>query len=274
MPETSLPDFPNVPGQDSDAVRSLPAASPAPASLFSSARALTAGSLPRGHEEDEEDEDDEDDEDDDDVFVELPQYREFLISRRRRSMGRGRPKRNGVVRQQCTQRKETPVSPGSSNNNSHEVMDARGEEQAEQILSPWSQSMTQLMMKLDQLNLDIEEALSASSSPSDTPSITRKQMSAATVDQTQTEVDAPGNPDEEECRSQFCFSPSSSSCVQHTCKGGGARPKKTKGAVKMSQGGAGPSRTVTYLLWIVEHQLSYTGTVCGVMCAMKTAMAI
>ncbi|XP_036379847.1 stAR-related lipid transfer protein 13 isoform X2 [Megalops cyprinoides] len=63
-------------------------------------------------------------------------------------------------------------------------------------------------------------------------------QSTATVDQTQTEVDAPGNPDEEECRSQFCFSPSSSSCVRHTCKGGGARPKKTRGAVKMSQGGA------------------------------------
>uniref|UniRef100_A0AAR2IUD8 StAR-related lipid transfer protein 13 n=1 Tax=Pygocentrus nattereri TaxID=42514 RepID=A0AAR2IUD8_PYGNA len=42
------------------------------------------------------------------------------------------------------------------------------------LLSPWSESMTQLMKKLDQLNLDIEEALSAGSSPSDTPGTTRR----------------------------------------------------------------------------------------------------
>lgn len=42
--------------------------------------------------------------------------------------------------------------------------------------SPWSESMSQLMRKLDQLNLDIEEALSASSSPSDTPCTTRKKQ--------------------------------------------------------------------------------------------------
>lgn len=45
-----------------------------------------------------------------------------------------------------------------------------------QVKSPWSESMNQLMRKLDQLNLDIEEALSASSSPSDTPCTTRKKQ--------------------------------------------------------------------------------------------------
>uniref|UniRef100_A0A3Q1IKK0 StAR-related lipid transfer protein 13 n=1 Tax=Anabas testudineus TaxID=64144 RepID=A0A3Q1IKK0_ANATE len=39
-----------------------------------------------------------------------------------------------------------------------------------------SESMNQLMKKLDQLNLDIEEALSASSSPSDTPCTIRKKQ--------------------------------------------------------------------------------------------------
>lgn len=45
-----------------------------------------------------------------------------------------------------------------------------------QVKSPWSESMSQLMRKLDQLNLDIEEALSASSSPSNTPCTTRKKQ--------------------------------------------------------------------------------------------------
>uniref|UniRef100_A0AAZ3R386 StAR-related lipid transfer protein 13 n=1 Tax=Oncorhynchus tshawytscha TaxID=74940 RepID=A0AAZ3R386_ONCTS len=40
----------------------------------------------------------------------------------------------------------------------------------------WCESMSQLMRKLDQLNLDIEEALSASSSPSDTPCTARRQQ--------------------------------------------------------------------------------------------------
>lgn len=46
-----------------------------------------------------------------------------------------------------------------------------------QVLSPWSESMSQLMRKLDQLNQDIEEALSTGSSPSDTPASTRRHAS-------------------------------------------------------------------------------------------------
>lgn len=50
-----------------------------------------------------------------------------------------------------------------------------------QVSSPWSESMTRLMMKLDQLNLDIEEALSESSSPCGTPgTMCKKQVSALT----------------------------------------------------------------------------------------------
>lgn len=43
------------------------------------------------------------------------------------------------------------------------------------LLSPWSESMNQLMKRLDRLNMDIEEALSTGSSPSDTPCTTRRQ---------------------------------------------------------------------------------------------------
>lgn len=49
-------------------------------------------------------------------------------------------------------------------------------QESPQVKSPWSESMSQLMRKLDRLNLDIEEALSASSSPSDTPCTTRKKQ--------------------------------------------------------------------------------------------------
>lgn len=48
-------------------------------------------------------------------------------------------------------------------------------QESPQVKSPWSESMNQLMRKLDQLYQDIEEALSASSSPADTPCMTRKK---------------------------------------------------------------------------------------------------
>lgn len=49
-------------------------------------------------------------------------------------------------------------------------------QESPQVLSPWSESMTQLIKRLDQLNLDIEEALSAGSSPSDTPNTARRHI--------------------------------------------------------------------------------------------------
>lgn len=42
------------------------------------------------------------------------------------------------------------------------------------VQSPWSECMKKLMSKLDQLNLDIEDALSTSPSPSGTPGTARK----------------------------------------------------------------------------------------------------
>ncbi|XP_025947959.1 rho GTPase-activating protein 7-like isoform X2 [Apteryx rowi] len=42
--------------------------------------------------------------------------------------------------------------------------------------SEWSDSMSCLMKKLEELNLDIEEALSAGSSPSSTPSAKRHKL--------------------------------------------------------------------------------------------------
>ncbi|KAA0702169.1 hypothetical protein E1301_Tti011058 [Triplophysa tibetana] len=55
--------------------------------------------------------------------------------------------------------------------------DSSGTEESPQVQPPLSESMIQLMRRLDQLNMDIEEALSAGSSPSDTPNTTRRHLS-------------------------------------------------------------------------------------------------
>ncbi|XP_060928727.1 stAR-related lipid transfer protein 13 isoform X1 [Limanda limanda] len=124
-------------------------------------------------EEDEEDEeedghdDGDDDDDDDDVFPELPQSRELHVSYRQRRCGKAKQKRRGAV----SGRAET-----DHRSNGHE---AEEESSSKEVKSPWSESMSQLMRKLDQLNLDIEEALSASSSPSNTPGTARKKQCGA-----------------------------------------------------------------------------------------------
>nr|XP_029535877.1 stAR-related lipid transfer protein 13-like [Oncorhynchus nerka] len=103
--------------------------------------------------------------------------------------------------------------------------------------------MSQLMRKLDQLNLDIEEALSASSSPSDTPCTARRQqygaVSGTAVNQSLNEEDSTllqrGEPDTDECLRQDqhkTLAPSSSA------EGTRARTKKTVMCSKMTNAGA------------------------------------
>ncbi|KAG8001881.1 hypothetical protein GBF38_012124 [Nibea albiflora] len=120
-------------------------------------------------EEEEEDHDDGDgDDDDDDVFPELPQSRDLLVNHRQRS--KDKPKRRGAVGAR-------PEIDHTATNCGYEAEEeGSSKEVSPQVKSPWSESMSQLMRKLDQLNLDIEEALSASSSPSDTPCTTRKKQ--------------------------------------------------------------------------------------------------
>ncbi|CAG09011.1 unnamed protein product [Tetraodon nigroviridis] len=73
-----------------------------------------------------------------------------------------------------------PKIPALSEKEDHWACDVPLQEQSSPLRndgeasSPWSESMSQLMIKLDQLNLDIEEALSASSSPCGTPGTSRK----------------------------------------------------------------------------------------------------
>uniref|UniRef100_A0A3B4UAM7 StAR-related lipid transfer protein 13 n=1 Tax=Seriola dumerili TaxID=41447 RepID=A0A3B4UAM7_SERDU len=120
-------------------------------------------SSPEEEEKEDDDGHDEGDEDDEnDVFPELSQSRELLVNHSCRSNGKDKPKRR---------------SHHTASNNGYEAEgETSSKEESPQVKSPWSESMSHLMRKLDQLNLDIEEALSASSSPSDTPCTTRKKQ--------------------------------------------------------------------------------------------------
>ncbi|KAE8295078.1 hypothetical protein D5F01_LYC06003 [Larimichthys crocea] len=147
-------------------------------------------------EEEEDDHDDGDgDDDDDDVFPELPQSRDLLVNHRQRS--KDKPKRRGAV----GARPEIDHTATKCGYEAEE--EGSSKEVSPQVKSPWSESMSQLMRKLDQLNLDIEEALSASSSPSDTPCTTRKKqwgaVSKSTLNQNLNHLQ---RPDRGECPSQ------------------------------------------------------------------------
>ncbi|XP_017564107.1 stAR-related lipid transfer protein 13 isoform X1 [Pygocentrus nattereri] len=178
----------------------------------------------------------EEDDDDDNVFTQMPQNRETVLTSRRRRGGR----RQGIVGEAAkwdpdsNARLGTGGYEGEGESNSHE-------ESPLVLLSPWSESMTQLMKKLDQLNLDIEEALSAGSSPSDTPGTTRRhtandktsQQSAAALgtEGKQSLINMARGPEWKECHGQGIFSTDTSS-VTRTC------PRKAEMSIKTKRGGA------------------------------------
>ncbi|XP_070761284.1 stAR-related lipid transfer protein 13 isoform X1 [Enoplosus armatus] len=169
-------------------------------------------------EEDDDHGDGEDDDDDDDVFPELPQSRELLVNHRQRSAGKDKQKRRGAV----SARAELDHT---ARNCGYEAEGESSSKESPQVKSPWSESMSQLMRKLDQLNLDIEEALSANSSPSNTPCTTRKKqwgaVSKSTLNQTPNDQ-VLQRPDRGECPSQ-----DGSSAPRSASMGTRAATKKT-----------------------------------------------
>ncbi|XP_061683208.1 stAR-related lipid transfer protein 13 isoform X2 [Syngnathoides biaculeatus] len=103
----------------------------------------------------------------DDVFLELPPGRELRANR-------GLRKDSGKKRSYCIN------GPTGSDICGYEAeAESSSKEVSLQLKAPWSESMSQLLRKLDELNLDIEEALSAGSSPSDTPCTARKSQCPA-----------------------------------------------------------------------------------------------
>ncbi|XP_061537963.1 stAR-related lipid transfer protein 13 isoform X2 [Phycodurus eques] len=105
-----------------------------------------------------------DDDDDDDVFLELPPSKELRANHSHR-------KDSGKKRSYCVS------DPTGRDMCGYEAeAESSTKEESPQLKSPWSESMSQLMRKLDALNLDIEEALSAGSSPCGTPGTDRKKQ--------------------------------------------------------------------------------------------------
>lgn len=106
---------------------------------------------------------------DDEVFPELTKHKEVLTGLRRQRGGCDKQRRKGSYGGAST---STSLPPTSASSLEAEEEDSSSTEES----PPWSESMTQLMRRLDQLNLDIEEALSAGSSPSDTPDTARRHL--------------------------------------------------------------------------------------------------
>ncbi|XP_049919104.1 stAR-related lipid transfer protein 13 isoform X1 [Epinephelus moara] len=170
-------------------------------------------------EEEGDDHNDGDDDDDDDVFPELPQSKEYLVNHRQRSTGKDNHKRRGAASAR------TELNRTARNCGYEAEGEASSKEESPQVMSPWSESMSQLMRKLDQLNLDIEEALSANSSPSGTPCTTRKKQWGAVSKSTLNQVlndQVLQRPDGGECPSQ-----TKSSAPRSASMGTRATTKKT-----------------------------------------------
>ncbi|XP_032446752.1 stAR-related lipid transfer protein 13 isoform X1 [Xiphophorus hellerii] len=148
---------------------------------------------------------------DDDVFLEWPHSKD-------RHMTKRKLKKRGCLEPQA----DCVCTPSTCGYEAEEEISSK--EESPQVTSPWSESMSQIMSKLDQLNQDIEEALSASSSPSDTPCTARKKQwgaaSKSSPNQTQNDT-VLQTADRRECWSQDT---SSASCSSST--GTKARNKK------------------------------------------------
>ncbi|XP_074715936.1 stAR-related lipid transfer protein 13 isoform X1 [Strix uralensis] len=115
--------------------------------------------------------------DNDDVFTELPLYEVFFNGLHRRNVSQRKQAKHELTKYQHICHLE------DYDDHSEKELKGHGKEEKHMELetqpekgSEWSDSMSCLMKKLEQLNLDIEEALSAGSSPSSTPSTKRHKQ--------------------------------------------------------------------------------------------------
>ncbi|XP_043114829.1 stAR-related lipid transfer protein 13 isoform X1 [Puntigrus tetrazona] len=175
--------------------------------------------------------------DGDDVF---PKCKEFLQSSRQNGGGLEKQRRKGTCGQAHGEGSSSTKLPPTRSSSYEAEEESSSTEESPQVLSPWSESMTQLMKRLDQLNLDIEEALSAGSSPSDTPITARRhaandraslQWGAAGVNQTLNWNNMAKRPDTRERHGQERLAGATSSL-------GRSHGKKTEMSIKKRHGDA------------------------------------
>nr|XP_042698739.1 stAR-related lipid transfer protein 13 isoform X1 [Chrysemys picta bellii]XP_042698740.1 stAR-related lipid transfer protein 13 isoform X1 [Chrysemys picta bellii] len=119
----------------------------------------------------------EEEDDEDDVFTELPLYGAFYNGLYKRTILLGKQDKCEHTRSQDICHLDGCNDHTGKKLNDHE----KEEKQMDMVTQPekgseWSDSMSSLMKKLEQLNLDIEEALSAGSSPSSTPSTKKRKQ--------------------------------------------------------------------------------------------------
>ncbi|XP_019380029.1 PREDICTED: stAR-related lipid transfer protein 13 isoform X3 [Gavialis gangeticus] len=149
---------------------------------FSDFEFLSLGTNAKFHicEVTETSEEDEERGGDDDVFTELPQPGVFLNGLHKRAVSQGK----GEEQEHCTSQHIHHVENSCEHSEGNLDSYKREEKQIALVTQPetgseWSDSMSYLMKKLEQLNLDIEEALSAGSSPTNTPCTKRRKETCA-----------------------------------------------------------------------------------------------
>ncbi|KAK2880865.1 hypothetical protein Q8A67_018133 [Cirrhinus molitorella] len=165
----------------------------------------------------------------------------FLQSSRQNRSGLEKQRRKRICEQAHREGSSSTKLPPTRSSSYEAEEESSSTEESPQILSPWSESMSQLMKRLDQLNLDIEEALSAGSSPSDTPNTARRhttndraslQSGAVGVNQSLNWNNMARRTDTRERHGQERLPGTASSL-------GRSHGKKTEMSIKKRHGGAG-----------------------------------
>ncbi|XP_050985600.1 stAR-related lipid transfer protein 13 isoform X1 [Labeo rohita] len=164
----------------------------------------------------------------------------FLQSARKNRGGLEKQRRKGICEETHKEGSSSTKLPPTRSSSYEAEEESSSTEESPQVLSPWSESMSQLMKRLDQLNLDIEEALSAGSSPSDTPNTARRhttndraslQSGAAGVNQSLNWNNMARRTDTRERHGQERLPGATSSL-------GRSHSKKTEMSIKKRHGGA------------------------------------
>ncbi|XP_021141851.2 stAR-related lipid transfer protein 13 isoform X1 [Columba livia] len=115
--------------------------------------------------------------DDEDIFTELPLYEAFFNGVHRRNVSQRKQTKHELTKFQHICHIEDCDDHSEKELKDHDKAEKHTElETQPEKLSEWSDSLSCLMKKLERLNLDIEEALSAGSSPSGTPSAKRHRQ--------------------------------------------------------------------------------------------------
>ncbi|XP_031819548.1 uncharacterized protein LOC116422995 [Sarcophilus harrisii] len=118
----------------------------------------------------------------DEAFPQLPLLETFLRDIQTREVPHGKQEALGFMKEKHAFNEGGPCKHLGKEPNKEENKEKAISKMKQPEGSEWSDSMACVMKKLEQLNLDIEEALSAGSSPSHTPSFKRRKQDSKKVE--------------------------------------------------------------------------------------------